>query len=141
VLSSKYFPLEPPGLEIHLLHGTEMTSTNDEVAIRWWFVSAALLGGLALSAPQGICADPGKDLFLKHCASCHGKDGKARTPVARKLGVKDLSQSKLSDEEIQKQVVEGRRDKRGNLKMPSFKEALSNEEIKLLVAAVKTFRK
>lgn len=81
------------------------------------------------------------ELFVKHCAPCHGKDGKAQNPAARKLGVKDLSLSKATDAEIIKQVTEGRRDERGSLKMPSFKENLTTEEIQALVTVVKSFRK
>ena len=88
-----------------------------------------------------IRAANGEGLFAKHCASCHGKDGKAQTPVARKLGVKDLTQSKATDAEIEKQLTEGKKDERGNLKMPPFKDKLSFEEIRSLILFVKIFRK
>lgn len=83
----------------------------------------------------------GEELFGKHCALCHGKDGKAQNPAARKLGVKDLSLSKATDLEIVKLVTEGTRDDRGTLKMPAFKDKLTAEEIQALVAPVKNFRK
>ena len=97
--------------------------------------------GVALFNGASVRADSGKELFVKHCVPCHGKDGKAENPAARKLGVKDLSQSKATDAEIEKQVSEGRKDKGGNLKMPQFKDALTPEEIKSLIAVVKGFRK
>jgi len=99
---------------------------------------AVLLAGLFWPL-FGIAA--GEELFVKNCAPCHGRDGKAHTPVARKLGVKDLSQSKLSEAEIEKQIVEGKRDDHGTQKMPSFKGTLSAEEIKSLVTWVKELRK
>lgn len=80
-------------------------------------------------------------IFAKNCGPCHGKDGKARTPIARKLGVKDLTQSKISDDEIRRQIREGRKDRAGKLQMPEFKDTLSDEEIKLLIGYVKTLRK
>ena len=89
--------------------------------------------------PHGKAAD-GKELFAKQCASCHGPDGKAQTPIARKLGVKDLTQSKLTEAEIEKQIVEGKRDDHGKEKMPSFKSKLSADEIKSLIGAVKELR-
>jgi hypothetical protein len=46
------------------------------------------------------------------------KDGKAQTPIGRKLGVKDLTQSKLTEADIKKQIVEGKRDEHGKEKMP-----------------------
>ena len=97
--------------------------------------SIALVGGSSVRAAGG------EELFGKHCASCHGKDGKARTPIARQLGVKDLTQSKTSDGEIEKQVTEGKKDDRGNQKMPPFKDKLSAPEIGSLVVVVKGLRK
>jgi mono/diheme cytochrome c family protein len=95
---------------------------------------------LFCSGPLRLAAD-GKELFAKQCAACHGPDGKAQTPIARKLGVKDLTQSKLSEAEIEKQITEGKRDEHGKEKMPSFKGKLSTDEIKLLIAVVKELRK
>ncbi len=96
---------------------------------------------VALGFSPLACLGGDEELFAKNCASCHGKDGKAQTPIARKLGVKDLTQSKLTEPEIEKQIVEGKRDDRGKEKMPSFKSKLSAEEVKSLVKAVKEFRK
>ena len=101
----------------------------------------AVCCGIALVSSSPIRAAGGEELFAKHCASCHGKDGKARTPIARQLGVKDLTQSKTSDGEIEKQVIEGKKDERGNQKMPPFKDKLSPEEIKSLIEFVKGLRK
>lgn len=103
--------------------------------------TVALFGGIAFFGSSPARAAGGQELFAKHCASCHGKDGKAQSPAARKLGVKDLSQSKVTDGEIEKQVTEGKKDDRGNSKMPPFKEKLSAEEIKSLIVVVKGFRK
>jgi len=103
----------------------------------------ALLAGIVLvfGAGQSVSAADGEALFAKFCASCHGKDGKAQTPIARKLGVKDLSQSKLTGDEIKKQIVEGKRDEQGKEKMPSFKGKITDDEIKSLVTFVKELRK
>jgi len=101
----------------------------------------AVCCGIALVGGSAVRAAGGEELFGKHCVSCHGKDGKARTPIARQLGVKDLTQSKTSDGEIEKQVTEGKKDDRGNQKMPPFKDKLSPEEIKSLIEFVKSLRK
>jgi len=92
------------------------------------------------SGPFRLVAD-GKELFAKQCAPCHGPDGKAQTPIARKLGVKDLTQSKLTEAEIEKQIIEGKPDDHGKEKMPSFKGKLSTDEIESLITAVKELRK
>ncbi len=96
--------------------------------------------GVALLSVGSASAASGEELFAKYCALCHGKDGKAQNPAARKLGVKDLSVSKATDAEIEKQIIEGRKDERGSLKMPAFKDKLTPEEIKALVAVAKSFR-
>lgn len=79
-------------------------------------------------------------LFGENCASCHGADGKARTPAGRKLGARDLSQSTLADADIVKQIRNGTRNERGAERMPGFKEKLSADEIDALVTYVKSFR-
>lgn len=72
---------------------------------------------------------------------CHGLDGKARTPAGKKLGAKDLSESKIADDAIVHQIGEGLKDKKGAERMPSFKARLAAEEIAALVAVVKAFRR
>ena len=96
---------------------------------------------LVFGVGESVCVADGEDLFAKNCALCHGKDGKAQTPIARKLGVKDLTQSKLTEAEIKKQIVEGKRDEHGKEKMPAFKAKLSEDEIKSIVTVVKDLRK
>jgi mono/diheme cytochrome c family protein len=83
----------------------------------------------------------GAELFGEYCASCHGTDGKAKTPAGRKLGAKDLSASKLSDQQIAAQITKGTKNERGAEKMPSFKDRLNADDIDALVAYVKTFRR
>lgn len=85
-------------------------------------------------------AADGRQLFGTHCASCHGMDGKARTPAGKALGAKDLCASKLTDAEIEKQITNGVQDASGKQRMPAFKSRLTAEEITALVAHVKTFR-
>jgi len=68
---------------------------------------------LGLGSGPSLCGAGGEEQFSKNCAPCHGKDGKAQTSIARKLGVKDLTQSKLTDAEIERQIVDGRRDDYG----------------------------
>lgn len=90
---------------------------------------------------QTAFAEVADELFAKACASGHGKDGKAQTRAAKKLGVKDLSLSKLTDSQIVQQIVEGKQDTQSSSKMPAFKEKLTPEQTQSLVAVVKEFRK
>jgi mono/diheme cytochrome c family protein len=100
----------------------------------------ALLGVMMGVSQAAGAGDPG-ELFIKNCAACHGKDGKAQTSVARKLGVKDLTLSKLTDAQIEQQIREGKPATQSAAKMPAFKDRLTAEEIKSLIAVVKEIRK
>ena len=95
--------------------------------------------------PLGIAAlaqgADGVDVFAQYCTPCHGADGKARTPAGKKLGAKDLSESKLPDAEIEKQILGGKKDERGSDRMPAFKGRLTESEVASLVVFVKTFRR
>jgi mono/diheme cytochrome c family protein len=115
-----------------------MNSCFDSRAAVFGLVAIAVAAVLAERSVYA--AETGLTLFENHCAPCHGVDGKARTPAGKKLGAKDLSESKLGDEEIKKQIREGAKDPRGAEKMPSFKQKVTSEEIEAIVAYVKTFR-
>ena len=115
-----------------------MNSRFDSRAAVFGLVAIAVAAVLA--ERSAYAAETGLTLFENHCAPCHGVDGKARTPAGKKLGAKDLSESKLGDEEIKKQIREGAKDPRGAEKMPSFKQKVTSEEIEAIVAYVKTFR-
>src|ERR1041385_906942 len=100
----------------------------------------AILAGVALSAR----ADDAKATFEKDCAKCHGTDGKGQTKMGQKLGVKDYTdakvQSELKDDAATKAIKEGLKDKEGKVLMKPA-EALSDAEIKELVAYIRTFKK
>jgi len=101
----------------------------------------SILGMSCLLSPICLRAADGGELFVTHCAPCHGADGRARTPAGKKLGAKDLSESKLAAADIEKQILTGTKDARGNERMPSFKAKLAPGEVAALVAYVKTFRR
>jgi mono/diheme cytochrome c family protein len=106
------------------------------MTIRGWICLLLTVPSLATLA----LAEDGPSIFVQNCAPCHGKDGKARTPMARKLGVKDLTQSQISDPQIEQQIREGRKGADGKQQMPSFGEKLSAEQLKLLIRYVKGLR-
>lgn len=82
--------------------------------------------------------------WSKHCASCHGKDGKGETKAGKKAGVKDLTDAKhqesFTDEKAIQQIKDGM--KEGDKeKMKPFASKLSDAEIKDLVAHLRKFKK
>jgi cytochrome c oxidase cbb3-type subunit 3 len=112
------------------IQGFALNMSRQYIALVVW---AALLG-------QPAFGDAGKDVFATNCIPCHGQDGKAHTPAGRMLHAKDLTQSKLTDAEIRKQVTEGYKDQRGPV-MPAFKDTLTSDQIEAVVAFVKSLRK
>jgi len=97
---------------------------------------AAGVAAAALSAPQN---------FEKHCADCHGADGKAQTRLGRKSGAKDLTDrkamAKLSDDEVFKTIKLGRKNSKGEEKMEAFGDGLSDPEISALGAYLRGLAK
>ncbi len=69
-------------------------------AIAFAAATLAVLSFFAMSAvakPLGAANVPsGKDLFLQHCAQCHGDDGKGSGPMAGVLTVKPVDLTALS---------------------------------------------
>ncbi|HVI76293.1 MAG TPA: c-type cytochrome [Anaeromyxobacteraceae bacterium] len=87
---------------------------------------------VALAAPARA-ADDGKALFAQKCASCHGPDGKGKTPMGQKLGAKDLThEDKEPLDEIVKDIENGKPPK-----MAAYKGKLSAEQIKAVAAYIK----
>lgn len=131
------------GADAIVASGVFLASKNSKPIGQWkrrlaiTFAAAAIL----LATDNYLFADEATDLFTKECAGCHGKDGKGRTPVGRKVGAKDLTQSKTTDAEIEKQIKEGKLASNGTPAMPAFKAKLDSDDIKLLIDFVKKFRK
>lgn len=105
------------------------------VGLRLVLPFIVLTGGIPLRAADGPA------VFAAHGTPCHGLDGKARTPAGKKLGAKDLSESKIADDAIVHQIAEGLKDQKGAERMPSFQARLFAEEIAALVAVVKDFHR
>jgi len=85
-----------------------------------------------------------KENWEKTCVKCHGADGKGDTKMGQKLGIKDLTdaklQSELKDDQAFKAIKEGIKDNEGKIKMKPA-EGLSDDDIKALVAHVRTLKK
>ena len=76
------------------------------------------------------------------CKKCHGDAGKGDTKMGQKLGIKDQSDAAvqaLKDEEMFKAIKEGVKD--GDKVKMKPAENLSDDEIKALVAHVRSFKK
>ena len=102
-------------------------------------VAAALTAVLLAAAPAAVAADARSENFQTYCSVCHGDDGKGQTEEGKKKGARDLTnarwQDKVDDARLVKSVT------KGHDKMPAFEKKLSADEIKALVAEVRTLAK
>ena len=84
------------------------------------------------------------ETWSKTCAKCHGAEGKGDTKMGQKLEIKDLTDAKVqasfTDDQAVKAVKEGIKDSEGKMRMKAI-EGLSDDEIKALVAKVRTLKK
>lgn len=80
----------------------------------------------------------------KHCAKCHGKEGKGDTKMGQKLKVKDYSdpkvQEKMTEEHMAKVTKEGAKED-GKTVMKGYSPELSDAEITDLVAFIRKMKK
>jgi mono/diheme cytochrome c family protein len=78
-------------------------------------------------------------LFEKKCATCHGKDGEAKTFKAKFDHARNLTdakwQSEVSDERLFNSISNGKG------KMPAWRKKFSEAQINSLVIYVRTLKK
>lgn len=78
------------------------------------------------------------DLYKTTCQKCHGADGTGNTPAGKKFEARDFHSAdvqKKTDAELIKATTDGQK------KMPSYKDKLTAEQIKDLVAYVRQLGK
>jgi mono/diheme cytochrome c family protein len=102
--------------------------------------AAAVLGVLVLAAaPAARAAAARSENWQTNCSVCHGDDGRGQTEEGKKKGARDLTNAKWQDKIEDARMV--RSITKGHDKMPSFEKKLSADEIKALVAEVRTLAK
>jgi mono/diheme cytochrome c family protein len=93
---------------------------------------------LGFASTRGSNARPASRLYRRHCVSCHGNDGRAKTSKGKFSHARDLAdaqwQSDVSDERIFNSIMNGR-NVRGN--MPAFAKKLNEQEVNSLVDFVR----
>jgi mono/diheme cytochrome c family protein len=99
--------------------------------------AARAVGGVARQTATTADAPA---LYKKHCATCHGNDGRAKTFKGKMRGARDLTKAEwhaeVTDERIFNSIAQGR-----SGGMPSFKKKLTTAQIESLVAHVRGLKK
>ena len=101
-------------------------------------MSVPLLVGLCLWSVPLRADTPGESLYKAKCATCHGADGKGETPVGKMYKLRDLGSAdvqKQSDAELTSVIEKGKN------KMPGYGRSLKEDQIKDLVAYIRTLAK
>lgn len=97
---------------------------------------------LALSVVSS--AADSKANWSEYCAKCHGLDAKGQTKQGKKLKMRDYTdpaiQANFTDEQALTAIKQGLTDKNGKFRM-HVKEGLSEDEMKALVAYLRTLKR
>ncbi|MFM7102589.1 MAG: c-type cytochrome [Verrucomicrobiota bacterium] len=103
---------------------------------------ALATAGLLAAAP-GLAAAEANEVWTKHCASCHGKDGGGDTRMGKKLNVRSYRDPKvnaaITDDAALKAIRSGVAEN-GREVMKGFAYKISDEEAKALVTLLRTFK-
>lgn len=100
---------------------------------------AVLSVAAVLAAPPLVAADERSENFQMFCSVCHGDDGRGQTEEGKKKGARDFTNARWQDSVDDRRLV--RSITKGHDKMPSFEKKLSADEIKALVAEVRSLAK
>ena len=100
--------------------------------------AAAVILLAALIAVPAFAQTSGADTYKAKCASCHGADGLAATPMGKMMKVlsfKDPKMLKASDAQFFAST------KNGLNKMPAYNGKLTDQQIKDVIAFIRTLQK
>ena len=99
---------------------------------------------VTLFGVANVLAADVKTNWDKECAKCHGADGRGQTKMGRQSGAKDYTdpkvQAEMDDAKAAKQIKAGLKEN-GKEKMKPYGPIFSDDEIKALVAHMRTFKK
>jgi cytochrome c6 len=104
----------------------------------WFAFGAAVCASAGLLSTPARADDKGGALFKQKCAVCHGADGKGDTPAGKNTKVRSFADpevAKQSDEELAGVIEKGKN------KMPAYGKSLKPDEIKALVAYIRSLVK
>ena len=101
---------------------------------------SVLLGVTAVSLLHAGSADapPGKRIYVEVCQACHGADGKGAGVMQFFPPAADLT-SRLVQKKLDSGLYTSIHEGRANTAMGAWKHALSDQEIRDVIAYVRTF--
>ena len=100
------------------------------------FLLLAVVGFCIAAVPARAQDTAG--LFKSKCGACHGADGSGNTAVGKSMKIRDFASAdvqKQTDEELTATITNGK----GG--MPAYKDKLTGDQIKQLVAFIRDLAK
>ncbi len=92
----------------------------------------------AIGLVQAAAAETAGDTYKAKCAMCHGADGTGNTPAGKAMKARDFHDAdvvKASDADLIGAITKGKN------KMPAYGAKFTPDEIKGLVAYIRTIQK
>ena len=99
---------------------------------------AVMLAAIALLPASSSAQDTGAASYKAKCAACHGPDGKGETAMGKANKLRDLGSAevqKQGDADLTAIITTGKG------KMPAYGKSLKPEQLKDLVAYIRTLAK
>jgi mono/diheme cytochrome c family protein len=102
-----------------------------KITVKWLMIPVA-----AATLAVGFAQNPAEKVYLDKCANCHSKDGSGTTAKGKKLELKDLRSKdvqKATDAKWFELIAKGKGE------MDGYQKELKDEEIKALIAYMRSF--
>jgi cytochrome c6 len=101
-------------------------------------IAGAFCGAILLLSHHACAQDTGSALYKTKCAACHGPDGKGETAMGKANKLRDLASAdvqKQSDTDLATKIEDGKG------KMPAYGKSLKPDQVKGLVAYIRSLTK
>jgi mono/diheme cytochrome c family protein len=101
-------------------------------------IIATILAALVFMCLPARADNTAEATFKAKCAACHGPDGKGETATGKATKVRSFADPdvvKKSDEDLGEEIAKGKG------KMPAYAKSLNADQIKDLVAYIRTLAK
>ncbi|HEX5705300.1 MAG TPA: cytochrome c [Pyrinomonadaceae bacterium] len=94
---------------------------------------------LGAGKTNGAAAAEAATIYNRQCVSCHGRDGRGRTPKGRQTRARDMTEASWQDDVSDERLFNSINNGRG--KMPAFSKKISENDIDALVAYIRRMRR
>jgi mono/diheme cytochrome c family protein len=118
--------------------GSNSATHHDNERIKATTMAAVMLATIAFLNAPAKADEKTAALYKQKCTACHGVDGKGETPTGKAMKVRSFADpevAKMSDDELAAAIEKGKG------KMPAYGKSLKPDEIKAMVAYVRSLAK